>query len=96
MYSIKLGVGMWFVRFFIALIGLGIIYMVFTQETIPLSSRGRMSFSYNLWDDPVRFAVYFAVFCFFEWFLIKVHAGMMEEERNPKMKKKKKKAEKSD
>lgn len=86
---------MWFIRFFIALIGSGIIYMVFAQETIPLSSRGSMSFTYSLRDDPVRFAVYLAAFCFFEWFLIKVHAGIMEEERNPKKKRKKKAAKRN-
>lgn len=72
---------MWFVRFFLILMGAGIVYMVLTQETIPIHTTGRMSFSYSLWSDPVRFSVYFAAFAVFEWFLFRVHAGMAQEER---------------
>ena len=78
-FQYALGVMVWFVRIFIVMVGLGIIYMVFTQETIPVYSRGHMLFKYSLWNEPVRFIVYFVAFSVFEWFLVRVHAVMTGE-----------------
>jgi len=80
---------MWFIKSFIVLIGLGLIYMIFTQVTIPMGSPGHYR-TWSLWDHPVRFIVSITVIIIIEWFLIQVYSKAKEEENTKKKKRKRK------
>jgi hypothetical protein len=75
---------MWFIRFFIIAIGLALIKMIVTQETIPIRPyEGGLSSTYVLWDHPVAFILYFTAFAVFEWYLVKTYLGMKKEDNSP-------------
>lgn len=80
---------MWIIRFFMVFVGLALLYMVVTQQSVPMEFGSVNSRSYSLWEHPVGFMIVFIALCAFEWALIRVHAQMAKEE-DPKTKRKRK------
>ena len=69
---------MWFVRLFIFVIGIELVYMLVFQETTAFFRRGE-SYTLTLKFHPLRFILLFIGLVAFEVMLVRVHAAMGRE-----------------
>ena len=60
---------MWLIRLFVWAVGFALLYMLLTQQTLPMLVH-REQRIYSLAHHPVRFVLSFAMFAVFEGFLI--------------------------